>query len=236
MLLATSLLQQFGLFRPLAAGSEQTAQILPDDPAHLKQDESAHRLANLLQIVLSNLERTADAATKLTISAARDQVSAVCRLQELLNGRGADLQPVSDHLRLVGEALEALLLRPAGHCLTIEVDPLAEGLCVPTQAFLGVSQLVAEAVMNAAKHAFPGGPGGSVTFRLSRVDTWLLCVIGDDGVGSRGKLGRVGSHGMTLAEALAHQAGGRCAWVFGQYGTEVRIAWPIMPIGADANS
>lgn len=236
MLLATPLLQQLGFWRPWAAESGQPVHALPDNPARLEQEESGHRLANLLQIVLCNLERTADGAAKLTIDAAKDQVSSVCRLQDLLNGHGADERPVAGHLRALGETLEALLLRLGGHCLTIEVDATAEGLLLPARTLSRLGQLVAEAVMNAAKHAFPAGPGGRVVLRLSRAETWLSCVVVDDGVGSRRTLRRIGSRGMILTDALAQRAGGRCAWVFGQHGTEVRIAWPIKPSGQEMTS
>lgn len=233
MLLATPLLQQLGLLRPRAAEPGQPVHALLDDPAHIEQEESGHRLANLLQIVVCNLERAADGTAKLTISDAQDQVSAACRLQDLLDRRNAEERPVAGHLRALGQTLEALVLRPGSHCLTIEVGTAVEGLLLPARALSGLGQLVVEAVMNAAKHAFPTGPGGRVVLRLSRADTWLSCVIVDDGIGSGGTLGRIGSRGMILTDALAQRAGGRCGWVFGQYGTEFRITWPIKPIGQE---
>ena len=207
MLPATPLLRQLGLLRPRAAEPGQLMHVLLDDPAHTEQEESGHCLANLLQIVVCNLERAADGTAKLTISDAKDQVSAACRLQDLLDRRNADERPVAGHLRALGETLEALVLRPGDHCLTIEVETAAEGLSQPARALSGLGQLGVEAVMNAAKHAFPTGPGGRVVLRLSRADTWLSCVIVDDGIGSRGALGRIGSRGMILTDALAQRAG-----------------------------
>ena len=224
MPLAAPLLQQLGFRR---ARSEQPVHVAPDDPARFEQDEFGHRVANLLQVVLCNLERTERGVGTLTITAVRDQISAVCRLQDLLDGRGADKRPVAGHFRALGETLETLLLRPAGHCLTIEVGAAAERLLLPARALSGLGQLVAETVMNAAKHAFPAGSGGRVGLRLSMDGAGLSCAIVDDGVGSRGTGGRIGSRGMILTDALAQRAGGNCAWVFGQHGTEVRITWPI---------
>ena len=151
----------------------------------------------------------------------------MCQLLHLLAARGADEQLVASYIRALSETLETLILRPAGVRLTVELDSAAEQLLLPARTLSDLGQLVAEAVMNAAKHAFTARAGGSVGLRLSMQGAGLSCAIVDDGVGSRGSPGRLGSRGMILSEAVAQRAGGHCAWVFGQHGTEVQITWPI---------
>lgn len=197
------------------------------DPVCLDHEEAEHRLANLLQIVLCNAAQLAPL---------QDQISAVCLLQNLVTGRSDDERPVAGHLRALAAALDSLLLRPRGHRLTVEVEIAAEELSLPAHALSGLGRLVVEALMNAAKHAFPAGPGGSVAMRLSRTDAGLACVIVDDGVGSRNTSGRIGSRGMILTDALAQRAGGNCGWTFGQHGTEVRITWPVQPNGSSQHA
>ena len=216
---------------PALPTSNSPRTVLPSSgqPAEMEQEEASHRHANLLQIVLCNFERTVGGTARLAAGGMRDQVGAARRLQVLLDCRDSEERPVADHLRARGQALERVALRPGGHVLGIEVETGLEKLPLPARTLSALGQLVVEAVMNAAKHAFPGGPGGRVTMRLSRGGEWLSCVIADDGVGSRGTLSRIGSRGMVLTDALAERAGGRCGWVFGQQGTEVRITWPIGP-------
>jgi two-component sensor histidine kinase len=75
--------------------------------------------------------------------------------------------------------------------------------------------------MNAAKYAFPARSVGTVGLRLSVKGAGLSCAMVDDRMGSRGTAVRLEPRGMILSEVLAQRAGGNCAWMFGQHGTEV---------------
>ena len=214
-------------FYPRSADPNCHASLALGSAPSLVREEAGHRLANLTQLTLCNLARAAravDGPAKQAIGRAMEQVSAASRLTRMLDIAG-DMS-VGRYLQALGETLDQLLLRPAGHSITVEVHT-TEDIALPEQVIRSLGQLVFEAVLNAAKHAFPTGPGGHVAIGLSRVGAWLYCRVADDGVGSRGTLGRPGSRGMVVMDGLAQQMGGRCRWVFGGEGTEIQVAWPV---------
>ena len=199
------------------------------DCNRLAQDEAAHRLANLLQVTVHNLDRasqTVDGAAKQALGSAIGQITAACRLQQLLDVPAEEPMQAEGYLRSLGENLHRLMLDPAGHLLDIDVDPAAN-LVLPAPLLRLLGQVVVEAVVNASKHAYPGSRGGRILLKLAGVTPWLSCSIADDGIGNRAKLGRPGSRGMALINGLAQQMGGRCRWVFGNRGTEVQVTWPV---------
>jgi signal transduction histidine kinase len=61
---------------------------------------------------------------------------------------------------------------------------------------------------------------------LSHVDGNILCKVRDDGSGDFTIAEFGTSQGMRIANQIANQMGGRCSWVFGRNGVEVRIALP----------
>jgi two-component sensor histidine kinase len=206
--------------------------------ARMAQEEAEHRLANLFQLVISNLDRTArssDGVARRAIDSASFQVSTLFSLHQALGVLGAADKPCRDHFCALGTTLDALLLRPQGHVLTVDVDPGVAEVLLPAIAIRCLSQAVVESVINVAKHAFPAGPGGRVAIRLSRAGDYVACSIVDDGVGGIAGPSRPGSRGMALIDSLAQEAGAQCRWVFGNCGTQVRILWPIEPDAALAH-
>ena len=239
--LRTGVVSRGAVLMPLAAPEPSYAGFLHSRAADVEAEtalgqvitlteEAERRLANLVQLVSCNLQReacTGVGAATPTLDSMLKQLSAAIRLQELLDGADTAAISVADHLRALGNALDRLVLRPRGHTLTVAVDASAAELRLPAAAVRTLSRLVVEAVMNAAKHAFPTGAGGQVTLRLGLGDAGLSCLVADNGVGNHGMVRRADSRGMILTSAMARQAGGCCGWVFGSDGTEVRITWPV---------
>lgn len=221
------------------------AATMPDDCDHhpgrmlvqerLLHAEAQHRLANLLQFVSSNLVRAARRASepqaRTAIGEAAEQVTSIGRLQ-----RSLDHAPTSPHecamarLRPICASLETLLLIPSGHALMLDVHASAQDLHVPSDLARRLALIVTELVINAAKHAFPGGARGQVTVELVRKTCQIVCTVRDNGIGALpGRDSRL-SQGMVLADTLAIQAGGRCRWLFRRTGTEVEVLLPIPPL------
>ncbi len=199
-------------------------------PANLADEEAEHRLANLFQLVVFDLNhaaRSSDGAARLAIDAAAGQVTDLGRLYQMLGGSCRYREGCGDHLRALGKALEALVLSPRGHSLMVEVAGEAAAVFLPTAALRCLSQIVVELVINAAKHAFPAGPGGCVVLRLAVAGEYVSCSIIDNGVGYGPADSQSDSRGMRLVSELVEHGGGRCRWVFGSNGTDVRVLLPL---------
>ena len=103
-----------------------------------------------------------------------------------------------------------------------------EGATTSEQA-VSMGLITTELVINALKHAFPGGAKGSIVVGFeSTASAWRLSVS-DDGVGISGRLPeapvRIGL-GTSIVEALARQLGGRVTTSAASPGTSVSVTVP----------
>jgi two-component sensor histidine kinase len=94
--------------------------------------------------------------------------------------------------------------------------------------------IVNELVVNALKHAFPGGRGGEIRIRLEGADDQTLVLeVSDDGIGwpPEMKTQQFDSLGLTLVEVLTRQLRGRIEILRGS-GAGVRITFKnVLPPG-----
>ena len=197
---------------------------------NLIHDEAEHRLANLLQVVASNLDQAArslDGPARMALDAASGQLCTLGRLQQQLAGHQHRTETCEKQINALAATLNTLMLCPRGHTLTASVEPELAPVLLTADVAQCLSLVVVEIVINAAKHAFLDGPGGRVELKLKGDTTHLACSIVDDGNGGVGGSIRAGSRGMTLINALVSQAGGRCQWVFSRTGTSVLVTLPI---------
>jgi two-component sensor histidine kinase len=97
-----------------------------------------------------------------------------------------------------------MIYDPAQLTLTTRVDPVSIGGDVS----VSVGLVVTELVINALKHAFPGGrPGHVVVGYAAKGDDWTLSVS-DDGVGMDEDAERSAAGlGTRIVQALAKQLG-----------------------------
>ena len=198
------------------------------------RSEYEHRTANLLQCVQSNLARSArnaqDELARQAIERADEQVTGIGRLLGSLAPTDRS-SPEDVQARLVAtcNALDVLLLKPAGHSLTFRAEAEVIGLMVRPLLARCLALIVNEFVVNAAKHAFPRHAAGQVTVSLGRIEDHVVCTVRDDGTGLR-PIARCGtSQGLMLAERLAAEAGGHCRWLLTDAGTLAEASLPLIP-------
>ncbi len=115
-------------------------------------------------------------------------------------GRVAEGAPIDDYLRRLGAALEGAILAPLGHNLTVSFE---RGY-IPAFAPERLGLIIAELVMNAAKHAFADKIGNiSLTLRKEPDGKWV-CTVSDNGVGLTASSRGTGSQIIdTLVSAIS---------------------------------
>jgi chemotaxis protein methyltransferase CheR len=189
--------------------------------------EMQHRVANTLQIIASILllkARTVQSEeTRLHLHDAHQRVMSVATVQQQLQAsRHGDTIEIGPYIRKLCDSLADSMIgdrRP----LSLTVQATA-GSAVSGEA-VSLGLIVTELVINALKHAFPGGGEGEILIRYD-VDgaDWRLSVA-DNGVGRRdngGERTRVGL-GTSIVEALAQQLKARVEVSSGPQGTSVAI-------------
>lgn len=207
----------------------------------LLRNEAEHRLANLLQLVSSNLEMAARSAegeqARSAIGAAADQTVLLGMLHRSLKHSGRTRhEDCGAKLRQLCSALDALVLRPRGHCLAFEPEAGATELELPSESARCLALIVSELVINAAKHAFAPGSAGRITVVLARTTDRVSCTVLDDGYGAQSGSKNLYSRGIRLAQSIAEQAGGECRWVFSLTGTEAHVSLSLTSCGRPAST
>jgi chemotaxis protein methyltransferase CheR len=189
--------------------------------------EMQHRVANTLQIIASILllkARTVQSEeTRVHLHDAHQRVMSVATVQQQLQAsRHGDTIEIGPYIRKLCDSLADSMIgdrRP----LSLTVQATA-GSAVSSEA-VSLGLIVTELVINALKHAFPGGGEGEILIKY-HVDgaDWRLSVA-DNGVGRRdngGERTRVGL-GTSIVEALAQQLKARVEVSSGPQGTSVAI-------------
>jgi chemotaxis protein methyltransferase CheR len=193
--------------------------------------EMNHRVNNSLQIIASILMLKAQTVqseeTRRHLRDAHERVIAVATVQEQLrlSPFGAQIEARAYLTRLC-ESLAASMIAD-GQPVSLMVDA-GEGATTVEQA-VSMGLIATELVINAMKHAFPGGTKGAIVVGFeSSTSAWRLSVS-DDGVGINGRLPetpvRIGL-GTSIVEALARQLGGRVTTSGASPGTTVSVTVP----------
>jgi len=172
--------------------------------------EIQHRVANSLQIIASILLLTARTVqseeTRLHLRDAHQRVLSVATVQQQLQatGHGEPIE-LGPYLSRLCDTLAASMIggaRPIS--VRVEASP---GTAVSAEAS-SIGLITTELVINALKHAFPGGGSGGEILVKYDVDgaSWRL-VVSDNGAGlQQGASGRAHTGlGTIIVEALAHQ-------------------------------
>jgi two-component sensor histidine kinase len=160
-------------------------QALAEERALLLREVS-HRVGNSLQLIASLLHFQGDMSgnedVKAALNEANSRVLAVARVHRLLY-TSPDVRWISlaDYLSNLIDDLQGATR--GGDCdkssISFSSDPIRAG---PDSAVaLGI--VAAELILNALKHAYPGGHGGPVTVSLRTCASNVELVVEDSGVG-----------------------------------------------------
>jgi two-component sensor histidine kinase len=172
--------------------------------------EMQHRVANSLQIIASVMlikARTVKSEeTRLHLRDAHDRVMSVAAVQQHLQASAGEVE-IAPYLTKLCDSLGSSMIggsRP----IALEVD--ADEAMLSSREAVSLGLIVTELVINALKHAFPDGRGGTVTvgYKVEQPG-WTLSVT-DDGIGRPPISATVKAGlGTSVVEALARQLSAR---------------------------
>jgi len=193
--------------------------------------EMNHRVNNSLQIIASILLLKAQTVqseeTRRHLRDAHERVMAVATVQEQLHPTpfGVEIEARNYLTRLCESLAASMILDDQPISLSVDAG---EGSTTSDQA-VSMGLIATELVINALKHAFPGGAKGHVVVRFeATASAWRLSVS-DDGVGISSRLAdapvRTGL-GTSIVEALTRQLAGRVSISAASPGTIVSVTVP----------
>ncbi len=187
--------------------------------------ELQHRIANSLQIIASVLmlsaRRVSSDETRGHLYDAHNRVMSVATLQRRLSVSSADRVDLRAYFDDLCESIAASMIAdPVQLALTVRTDDSVAAM----EVSVSLGLIVTELVINALKHAFPGGRHGTIKVDYrSDLSGWTL-MVRDDGVGiaplpdsPRGGLG------TSIVMALARQLDAQVEIADAGPGTQVRI-------------
>lgn len=173
---------------------------------HVLLQEVRHRVANSLQIIASILLRNARTSTseetRSHLQNAHNRVMSVAALERLLStSEDGDIE-VHGYFTRLCENISASMIGDVD-----DVSLIVEGGdgVVEARVLVSLGLIVTELVINALKHAFPGGRPGKimVDYNFNGPD-WILCVR-DDGIGMPSAAPIRSGLGTSIVAALAGQ-------------------------------
>jgi PAS domain S-box-containing protein len=187
--------------------------------------EMQHRVANSLQIIASILMQSARKVqsdeARGHLSDAHQRVMSIATLQRHLAGSDGETVELEPYLAQLCASIGASMIYDREQLtLTTKVDPVSIG----GDMSVSMGLVVTELVINALKHAFPGGRHGHVVVGYAATGhDWTLSVS-DDGIGmaADAEASKTGL-GTRIVQALAKQLGAKIAIADTAPGTRVSI-------------
>lgn len=198
--------------------------------------ELNHRVKNNFQVVASLLRMQ---AARIGDETAREHLNnAMRRVMTMADVHGSlyktghiDTVDFADYMRDLCEKISnSVLLNTRVKC-----HVRAESAVLKVDRAIPLGLVVNELVMNAIKHAFPGGAEGEVHVSFGPSDGKFLLAVTDNGIGlplepeaASGKgFSGGGGLGMRLIEAFTQQAGGELKFERGRKGARFEIWLPL---------
>ena len=186
-------------------GEKQKDDLLREKAVLLQ--ELQHRVANSLQIIasviLQSARTTSSDETRGHLKDAHSRVMSVAALQQQLAASRLGEVELAPYFAQLCKSIGASMIHdPTRVSLRVEVDDSATSADVSVS--LGL--IVTELVINALKHAFPGGRSGTIVVGYAgHGPNWTLTVR-DDGVGMpKDAASATPGLGTSIVEALARQ-------------------------------
>lgn len=187
--------------------------------------EVDHRVKNNLQLIASLLQlqsrRLADEATREVVRGILERVNALGAVHRRLF-QSSDVQrfDVADFVRdlagdlAAGSRREDLQLR-------LDLQPVA----VAASQAAPLALVTNELIVNALKHAFPGGRRGDIDITLRDMGGRFALMIADDGVGM--PAAAADGFGLTIVHLLARQLKAQVVIEDAQPGVRVTVSMPL---------
>ena len=209
--------------------SQRLADKVRDDLVREKQlllHEIQHRIANSLQIIASVLLQSArkvqSTETREHLRDAHNRVMSIAMLQKHLSSTAVENVALKSYFQALCASIGASIIgEPQRLVLTSEVDDSA----VDPDTSVSLGLVVTELVINALKHAFPGGAQkGTIKVGYKSDGTAWTLVVADDGVGMpKDPEDRKPGLGTGIVEALVKQLGAIVIVTDESPGTKVSI-------------
>ena len=209
--------------------SQRLADKVRDDLVREKQlllHEIQHRIANSLQIIASVLLQSArkvqSTETREHLRDAHNRVMSIAMLQKHLSSTAVENVVLKSYFEDLCASIGASMIgEPQRLVLTSEVDDSA----VDPDTSVSLGLVVTELVINALKHAFPGGAQkGTIKVGYKSDGTAWTLVVADDGVGMpKDPEDRKPGLGTGIVEALASQLGAIVSVTDEAPGTKISI-------------
>jgi two-component sensor histidine kinase len=186
--------------------------------------EMHHRVANILTVLTSVLrcEFALSASPQLQKSLARYEARIVAfgnLHRSLAVGAASDWISVQYYVEHLCQALSEAILKPLG----VRCEVIADGGEFQSERCERLGLVIAELVMNAAKHAFHERNDGLVRIELINRSDSLVCIVSDNGNGIDMALPGVGSK---ILRQLVRSLGGSLVRKSGHNGTSVIVTCP----------
>ncbi|CAL1692846.1 hypothetical protein MMB232_03029 [Brevundimonas subvibrioides] len=204
-------------------GEKQKDDLLREKAILLQ--ELQHRVANSLQIIasviLQSARKSTSEETRINLRDAHSRVMSVAALQQQLAASRLGAVELEPYFTQLCKSIAASMIHdPTRLKLTVEADESSTDADVSVSLGLVVTELV----INALKHAFPGGRSGTIVVAYrSHGPNWTLSVR-DDGVGMpRDAASATPGLGTSIVEALARQLKARIQVESGSHGTLVSV-------------
>ncbi len=174
--------------------------------------ELQHRVANTMQFVASLLSLQADrvpqAEAQEALNDAAERLGAMANVHRRLHDAAIKQEGFEDLLREVAEGLLTARGYTVGQVGIVLHVRVAGGERLAGLATLNaLALIVAEAVTNAAKHAFPRRDRGTLSIAIGIQGDDLVLSISDDGPGPPAELPE-GSLGLAVMQTMAQRLGG----------------------------
>jgi two-component sensor histidine kinase len=188
--------------------------------------EVQHRVANSLQIIasvlLQNARKVTSPESRLHLTDAHQRVMSVAAVQKQLAASRLGDVILKPYFTQLCESLGASMI--ADHD-QLRIDVQGDGSATSAEISVSLGLIVTELVINALKHAFPGGRKGVISVDYhSYFEGWALSVS-DDGVGMPGAddLPAKAGLGTSIVNALATQLSATVEVVDLKPGTGVKV-------------
>lgn len=199
--------------------------------------ELNHRVKNNFQVVASLLRmqagRVEDGVAREHLNNAVRRVMTMADVHSSLYKAGhIDTVDFADYMRDLCEKISGSVLLNS----RVKCHVRAHSAVLKVDRAIPLGLVVNELVMNAVKHAFPGGAEGEIHVTFEPRERQFLLAVTDDGIGlpvqgaadaeSAARPGGSGL-GLRLIEAFSQQAGGQLKFERGRQGARFEIWLPV---------